>query len=59
MTATVCVPSDRPAEVRDADGGPPASVGRFPVLQGASEAVFRVGSGTHEFSGPALTSART
>jgi alpha-L-rhamnosidase len=59
VTATVCVPSDRPADVRDADGGPPASVGHFPGAQGASEAIFRVGSGTHEFSGPALTSART
>jgi alpha-L-rhamnosidase len=43
------------AEVRDATGNPPASLASFPGAPDAQEAVFRVGSGVHEFSGPALT----
>jgi alpha-L-rhamnosidase len=56
--ASVHVPSAAAAEVRDAAGGPPASVGAFPGLQGVSEAVFQVGPGRHEFSGPDLRAAR-
>jgi alpha-L-rhamnosidase len=48
-TATVCVPSDDAASVRDADGNPPASVNAFPGATGVREAVFHVGPGTHEF----------
>lgn len=59
VTATVYIPSDRPADVREAHDGPPASVGQFPGARNAGEAVFRIGSGTHGFSGPPLTSARS
>ncbi len=54
VTATVCVPSRDAAEVRDAAGNPPASLASFPGARDAQEAVFRVGSGAHEFSGPAI-----
>jgi len=50
--ASVHVPSADAASVRDASGGRPAAVGEFPGLIGASEAVFQVGPGRHEFSGP-------
>jgi alpha-L-rhamnosidase len=52
VRASVHVPSADAAAVRDAAGGPPASVGPFPGLLGAGEAVFHVGPGRHEFSGP-------
>jgi len=55
VTASVRIPSGQAAEVRDARGNPPASVASFPGAPDAQEAVFRVGSGVHEFSGPAMT----
>ena len=55
VTASVRIPSDHAAQVRDAGGNPPASVGAFPGARGAHEAIFHVGSGIHEFSGPAMT----
>ena len=55
VTASVRIPSGQAAEVRDATGNPPASLASFPGAPDAQEAVFRVGSGVHEFSGPALT----
>ncbi len=54
VTATVRIPSSHAAEVRDAAGNPPASLASFPGAQDAQEAVFQVGSGAHEFSGPAM-----
>ena len=51
-TASVRIPSDDASNVRDADGGPPMSLAEFPGASGISEAVFEVGSGSHEFSGP-------
>jgi len=54
VTATVRIPSSHPAEVRDATGNPPASLTSFPGAQDAREAVFHVGSGAHEFCGPAI-----
>ena len=35
-------------------GHPPASLASFPGAPGAQEAVFQVGSGAHEFSGPVM-----
>ena len=55
VTATVRIASDQPAEVRDAAGNLPSAIASFPGTDGVQEAVFGVGSGTHEFSGPALT----
>jgi hypothetical protein len=52
VRASVHVPSADAAAVRDASGGSPESVGPFPGLLGACEAVFHVGPGRHEFSGP-------
>jgi alpha-L-rhamnosidase len=52
VSASVHVPSADAAAVRDAAGGAPAATGGFPGLLGASEAVFHVGPGRHEFSGP-------
>jgi alpha-L-rhamnosidase len=54
VTASVRVPSSDPGAVRDAAGGGPSSVAGFPGRAGAQEAVFEVGSGTHEFTGPVL-----
>ena len=54
-TASVCVPSAHPAEVRDDAGNPPASVGNFPGAKGVREAIFHVGSGSHEFAGLAMS----
>jgi alpha-L-rhamnosidase len=51
-TASVRVPSADAALVRDAAGRGPAAVGQFPGQLGVSEAVFAVGPGRHEFSGP-------
>jgi len=53
-TASVRIPSAEAARVRDGAGNPPASVGAFPGAQGVLEAIFQVGSGNHEFSGPAM-----
>ena len=53
VTASVHVPSARAADVYDAAGGSPDSVDTFPGAAGVQEAVFLVGSGTHEFTGPA------
>ena len=52
VRASVHVPSADAAAVRDAAGRSPQSVGPFPGLLGAGEAVFHVGPGRHEFTGP-------
>jgi alpha-L-rhamnosidase len=57
-TASVHVPSGDPALVRAASGGQPAATADYPGLRGAREAVFEVGPGRHEFSGPDLQAAR-
>jgi alpha-L-rhamnosidase len=54
VTASIRIPSSQAAAVRDAAGRPPAALASFPGAAGAQEAVFGVGSGTHEFTGPAL-----
>jgi hypothetical protein len=51
--ASIRVPSADARLVRDAAGGQPDAVAAFPGAPGAQEAVFGVGSGTHEFLGPA------
>jgi hypothetical protein len=58
VTATVRIPSRHAAEIHDTAGNPPAALASFPGAADAQEAVFEVGSGTHEFSGPALTYAK-
>ena len=55
VSASVRIPSAQAAEIRDAAGNPPASLASFPGARDAQEAVFHVGSGAHEFSGPELT----
>jgi alpha-L-rhamnosidase len=55
VRASVRVPSDHPGEVRDAHGGGPARFADYPGATGAAEAVFEAGSGSHEFTGPALS----
>jgi Bacterial alpha-L-rhamnosidase C-terminal domain len=55
VSASVHIPSGRAAEVRDAAGNRPAALASFPKAREAREAVFHVGSGAHEFSGPAMT----
>jgi alpha-L-rhamnosidase len=57
-TASVHVPSADPAQVRDAAGDGPAATGAYPGFLGAGEAVFEVGPGRHEFSGPDLQASR-
>jgi alpha-L-rhamnosidase len=52
VTASVRVPSSAAGEVRDASGRPPAAVADYPGALGVREAVFEVGSGAHEFTGP-------
>jgi alpha-L-rhamnosidase len=54
VTATIRVPSRDAAEVRDAMGNPPSALASYPGAAGAQEAVFQIGSGAHEFSGPAM-----
>jgi alpha-L-rhamnosidase len=54
VSASVRIPSGQAAEVRDNAGHPPASLGSFPGAQDVQEAIFRIGSGDHEFSGPAM-----
>jgi alpha-L-rhamnosidase len=51
--ASVRIPSTDGSGVRDAAGRGPAEVASFPGAAGVQEAVFEVGSGTHEFTGPA------
>jgi alpha-L-rhamnosidase len=53
VTATVRIPSSHAAEVLDGIGHPPAALASFPGAGDTQEAVFQVGSGAHEFSGPA------
>jgi len=55
VTATVRIPSAQAAEVRDAAGNAPSALASFPGTGGVQEAVFQVGSGAHEFSGPAIS----
>ena len=52
--ASVRVPSADARSVRDAAGRPPAAIASFPGAPGVQEAVFGVGSGAHEFTGPAV-----
>jgi alpha-L-rhamnosidase len=54
VTASVRVPSRDAAAVRDGQGREPDSIAAYPGAPGVSEAVFEVGSGSHEFTGPAL-----
>jgi len=54
VTATIRVPSRDAAEVRDAMGNPPSALASYPGAADAQEAVFQIGSGAHEFSGPAM-----
>jgi alpha-L-rhamnosidase len=54
VAASVHVPSGEPGAVRDEAGNGPAALALFPGARGAQEAVFRVGPGRHEFTGPAL-----
>jgi alpha-L-rhamnosidase len=51
-SACIRVPSPDAESVRDGTGGPAAAVADYPGLPGVQEAVFEVGSGTHEFTGP-------
>jgi alpha-L-rhamnosidase len=53
-TATVHIASSHPAEVRDNAGNRAASLGGFPGTRDVGEAIFRIGSGAHEFTGPAM-----
>ncbi len=57
VTASVRIASAAPEEVRTADGRGPDAVAGFPGAPGVREAVFEVGSGGSEFSGPAVTGA--
>jgi alpha-L-rhamnosidase len=54
-SASVHIPSADAAGVRDGAGNPPASAGTFPGAEGVQEAIFHVGSGNHEFVGPAMS----
>jgi len=54
VTASVRIPSAAPGAVRDDTGAPPAAVAGYPGTLGAREPVFEVGSGSHQFTGPAL-----
>jgi alpha-L-rhamnosidase len=54
-TATVHIPSSHPAEVRDNADNPPASLASFPGAPDTGEAIYHIGSGAHEFTGPAMT----
>jgi alpha-L-rhamnosidase len=55
VTGSIRIPSDEAADVRDAAGNRPGSLARFPGARAVQEAVFAVGPGVHEFSGPAMT----
>lgn len=52
VTASVRIPSNDPGQVRDLGGHPPKGIAEFPGASGIREAVFEVGSETHQFSGP-------
>jgi alpha-L-rhamnosidase len=54
VTASVRIPSDDPGKVRDLSGHPPTDIAEFPGAAGIGEAVFEVGSGAHQFSGPRI-----
>ena len=54
VTASVRVPSGDASRVRDASGRSAESIEDFPGAIGVQEARFEVGSGTHEFTGPAF-----
>lgn len=56
VRARVRVPSAHADAVRDGAGRPPRAIAAFPGAAGGQEAVFEVGSGMHEFQGPAPTS---
>src|SRR6185312_11677438 len=56
--ASVHVPSADPAQVRAAAGGGPAATGAYPGSPGDGEAVFEVGPGRYQFSGPDLQASR-
>ena len=58
VTASVRIPSAGPAEVRDRAGNAPREIAAYPGSTGIGEAVFEVGSGTHEFTGRVPSSAR-
>jgi alpha-L-rhamnosidase len=51
-SACIRVPSSGPEAVRDGTGQRPAGIADHPGRPGLREAVFEVGSGTHEFTGP-------
>jgi alpha-L-rhamnosidase len=55
VTASVRIPSDDPSQVLDRSGRPPTDIAAFPGAGGLQEAVFEVGSGAHQFSGPAIS----
>jgi alpha-L-rhamnosidase len=55
VTGSVRVPSSAARAVRGAGHREPDRIDDFPGARGVSEAVFEVGSGVHEFSGPAVT----
>jgi hypothetical protein len=55
VAASVRIPSDDASQVHDLSGRPPMDIAEFPGASGIQEAVFEVGSGTHQFSGPAMT----
>jgi alpha-L-rhamnosidase len=54
VTASIRIPSDRAAEVRDHEGNRPRRCADYPGAIGVQEAIFEVGPGVHEFSGPAV-----
>jgi alpha-L-rhamnosidase len=58
VTASVRVPSGHAAGVRDQDGSRPKALASYPGAAGIQEAVFEVGSGTHQFSGRRTLSDR-
>ncbi len=58
VAATVRVPSAEPDQVHDQDGAGPVAIAEFPGAAGTGEAVFEVGSGRHEFRGPAAAGLR-
>ncbi len=55
VAARVHIPSAGPEQMRDRNGGGPIAIEDFPGAAGTREAVFAVGSGLHEFRGPAMT----
>jgi alpha-L-rhamnosidase len=53
-TAAVHIPASHPDQVRDSAGNGPASLAGFSETGNAREAVYQIGSGTHQFTGPAI-----